>query len=524
MGSSVAELELAEPYLREVLGTVGLDVEYLRASGNTLFYQDTAGNEVPVLDLACGFGSLILGHHHPQVVARAKELLDSQVPVHAQFSRHSYANDLAAALNRIIARETGSSEPYWAIFGNSGAESVEISIKHAEMERGARLAELVGEVEAAVAAAREAVGRGATVAPDVFAALGLPATAGFDAVADAVAARTADLTGRAPVFLALEGGFHGKLVGSIQLTHNEGYRTPFTRLAARCRFVAVGDVAGLRAIVEEESRSLTVLTVDGDAVTGVERALPVFGGFFVEPIQGEAGIRVLPAEFGAEISRVCEETGAPLIMDEIQSGMGRSGAFLASSRIGLRGDYYLLAKSLGGGIAKSSVMLVRGERYQRDFELAHSSTFAKDAFSCHVALKVVELLEADGGAAYRMAAERGAALKSRLEKVRGDFDDVVLDVRGEGLMLGFEFREQSSSPSAQIAQTAQEGFFGFAVAGYALRTHRLRLFQTASAMNTFRFEPSIFLSDAEIDQIDSGLRDICALLRAADGQRLMGTP
>jgi acetylornithine/succinyldiaminopimelate/putrescine aminotransferase len=528
VGSSVAEpelaeLELAEPYLREVLGTVGLDVEYVRASGNTLYYRDADGNEVPVLDLACGFGSLILGHHHPELVRCAKDLLDAQVPIHAQFSRHPYANRLAAELNRIITRELGDPEPYWAIFGNSGAEAVEISIKHAELDRGMRLTELTAEVDAGLTAAREAVARGATIAPRVFEALGLPGTATIDAVADAIAARTAELTARGPVFLALEGGFHGKLVGSIQLTHNEGYRTPFTRLASRTRFVSVGDVQGLWKIVEEEQLHLAVPTVEGDTVTVTERPLPVIGGFFVEPVQGEAGIRVLPAEFGVEISRVCARTGAPLIVDEIQSGMGRSGSFLASSGLGLRGDYYLLAKSLGGGVAKSSVMLVRGSRYRREFELVHSSTFAKDAFSCFVGLRVLELLEADGGAAYGLARDRGAALRERLAGVWADFPDVVLDVRGVGLMLGLEFRDQSGSGSGPIAEAARSGFFGFAVAGYALRAHRLRLFQTASAMNTFRFEPSIHLSDAELDQIDTGLRDICELLRAGDGQRLLGT-
>jgi acetylornithine/succinyldiaminopimelate/putrescine aminotransferase len=526
MSSSVVdavELELAEPYLREVLGSVGLDVEYVRAAGNSLFFIDSGGAEVEVLDLACGFGSLILGHHHPAVVQRAKELLDAQIPVHAQFSRHPYANELAGVLNRILTREFGESEPYSAIFGNSGAEAVEISIKHAELDRGIRVAEAVAEVEAGLNEAAAAAAAGARIDAAVFAAAGLPVSAGFDAVASAITERNAALAARGPVFLALHGGFHGKLVGSIQLTHNEGYRTPFTRLASRCRFVTVGDVIGLWQIVEEERQVLHGLTVTDGAVRLTERDLPVFGGFFVEPIQGEAGIRVLPAEFGTEIGKVCEHTGAPLIMDEIQSGMGRSGAFFASSKIGLRGDYILLAKSLGGGVAKNAVMLVRGERYRRDFELVHSSTFAKDAFSCHIGLKVLELLEADGGAAYRKAAERGATLRSRIEAIRDDFKDVVLEIRGDGLMLGFEFQDQSTSASAKIAETAQAGFFGFAVAGYALRTHRLRLFQTASAMNTFRLEPSIDLTDAEIDRIEAGLRDICSLLRAGDGDRLLGT-
>ncbi|WP_181796680.1 aminotransferase class III-fold pyridoxal phosphate-dependent enzyme, partial [Streptomyces sp. WELS2] len=134
--------ELAEPYLREVLDTAGLAVEYVRARGNTL-YQRTGDGEVPVADFAGGYGSVLLGHNHPAIVARAVELLEDGTPVHAQFSRHPYANRLAAELNRVIHRELGTDEPYYAVFANSGAEAVEAAIKHAELDRGMRVAELL---------------------------------------------------------------------------------------------------------------------------------------------------------------------------------------------------------------------------------------------------------------------------------------------------------------------------------------------------------------------------------------------
>ncbi|NEE51064.1 aminotransferase class III-fold pyridoxal phosphate-dependent enzyme, partial [Streptomyces sp. SID8455] len=126
-----------------------------------------------------------------------------------------------------------------------------------------------------------------------------------------------------------------------------------------------------------------------------EREFPVFCAFVVEPIQGEGGIRVLSEEFAREIQEFSAAIGCPVVVDEIQSGMGRTGTLLASSALGLRGDYYTLAKTLGGGIAKTSVMLVRQAYYRKEFEIVHSSTFAKDSFSCHIALKVLELLEAD---------------------------------------------------------------------------------------------------------------------------------
>lgn len=211
-----------------------------------------------------------------------------------------------------------------------------------------------------------------------------------------------------------------------------------------------------------------------------------------------------------------------MVIDEIQSGMGRTGAFLASSLIGLRGDYYVLAKSLGGGLAKTSVMLVRSGRYRDEFELVHSSTFAKDGFSTPIALKVLEMLEADDGLAYRLARERGARLAEALEGVRADFPDVVKEVRGKGLMLGLEFHDQSESSSAVVRDGSRSGLLGYTLSGYLLREHRVRTFPTASAGNTLRFAPSVHLTDAEIERLAEALRAVASVLRDGDEKRLTG--
>ncbi|MGW2514781.1 aspartate aminotransferase family protein [Streptomyces scopuliridis] len=520
--------ELAEPYLREVLGTAGLAVEYVRAENNTLFRIGEDGAEIPVVDFAGGYGSVLLGHNHPAIVDRARELLAEGTPVHAQFSRHPYANRLASELNRIIHRELGTEEPYFAIFANTGAEAVEAAVKHAELDRGIRLAALQEELAVHRERAREAVASGtATVTADAYARLGSAAPApgdGFDALAEELTRRNAEQLARPPLFLSLEGGFHGKLAASVQLTHNEAYRIPFKSLAAQARFVPRERPEALKEIYAQERRVVWDMTVSGGRVEVTEQAFPVFCAFLVEPIQGEGGIHVLSAEFAGEIQRFCEEIDCPVIIDEIQSGMGRTGTLLASSQIGLRGDYYTLAKTLGGGIAKTSVMLVREARYRKEFEIVHSSTFAKDSFSCHIALKVLELLEADGGSAYRRAAERGEALRAVLDSVRADFPEVVKDVRGKGLMLGLEFHDYSGSSSPNLRAAAMGGLFGYVLAGHLLHRHDIRTFPTASALSTLRFEPSLHLADTEISQLDLGLRDICAILRDHAGERLMGAP
>jgi acetylornithine/succinyldiaminopimelate/putrescine aminotransferase len=498
------ELELAEPHLREVLASVGLDIGYEAAEGDILYCRDENDRRIPVLDLVGGFGSLILGHHHPEIVSHAKELLDSRTPVHAQFSRHPHANDLAAELTRIIQREFGTDEPYYAIFANSGAEAIEVAIKHAEFDRLAILAELDADVTAHIDTARAHLRAGdAVVAPHAYDTAGITAPddhqAGFEALAARVQAHNTALRARPPLFLAPEGSFHGKLVGSVQLLDDPG---------------------AIRKAVAEHTGHLLDVTLQGNTVTVTERPFPAFAAFVLEPIQGEGGIHLVTQAFADELRSVADELGCPVVVDEIQSGMGRSGAFFAASHIGLHGDYITLAKSLGGGLAKISATLIRSSRYRREFEIVHSSTFAKDGFSTQIALKTLSLLEADDGRAYCTAKERGARLKTALEALRADYPDVIKDVRGRGLMLGVEFHDQSDSPSAPIQATARAGFLGFTLAGYLLRAHRVRAFPTGSAVNTLRLEPSVNLTDAQIDQVLEAFRALCAVLRDQDGRRL----
>lgn len=506
MTATVLE-ERAEPYLCGILATAGLDVVYTRGEGDRLFYR-RGGEEVPVLDLVGGYGSTLLGHSHPELVAYARDLLAEQTPIHAQFSRHPYANEVAAQLIRIIRRETGSDESFFAIFANSGAEAIEAAMKHAEFERHVRIQELREVIAGHAAEVREAAAVGT-----------VPVGAAQALLADATAHNEA-LIASTPLFLTPMGSFHGKLSGSTQLTYNPIYRAVFSALAAQSRFVPVDEPGALDEIVHTERRWLhDVVVVDG-RLTVEPRAFPRFCAVVAEPILGEGGIHELPGPFVRDLQRVAADLGIPVVVDEVQTGMGRTGKFLASSHLGLRGDYYTLAKSLGGGIAKAAVLLVRESRYLRDFEMMHSSTFAKDSFSCLIAGRVLELLEADDGEVYRTAATRGAELRSALEGLKKEFPDVVEDVRGRGLMLGLEFAEQATSSSAVLRELHGSGFFGYFLSGYLLREHNIRTFPTSSAVHTLRLEPSVNISTADIGKLTTALRDLCQQIAGTDGARL----
>ncbi|GHF69058.1 hypothetical protein GCM10010218_58020 [Streptomyces mashuensis] len=518
--------EFVQPYMGRLFTALGLDAEYERAEGNTVHHRDDRGELVPVLDLMGGYGSLILGHNHPELVAHAKAVLDSNRAVHAQFSLRGEAGRLGAALSDIVRRETSVKEPYIATFGNSGAEAVEAAVKHAELVRVRKAAALADEVAAHAEAASEAARRdGAEADEDAFRLPALrtrvtPAD-GVEGLLAAVAAHNAAALATRPLFLALERSFHGKLVGSVQLTYNAGFRTPFQNLGTRVRFVPMDRLDLLDEIAREERVVLLDTEVVDGRVRVTERDLPVVTAFLVEPVQGEGGIHVLTTEQGRAIRLFCNKAGTALIVDEVQSGMGRCGAFLASSLIGLRGDYYTLSKSLGGGLAKISAMLVRRSLYQGEFDLIHSSTFAMDDFSSSVALKVVEMLEADDGLAYRQVTERGERLAAMLNELKDTYPDVIEDVRGKGLFVGVQLYDQGRARSMVLRGTAYTGALGYLLSGYLLRQERIRIAPTGSAGNVLRIQPSLHLTDEEIERLRGALDRLCRILRHEDTLHLV---
>ncbi|MDQ0779955.1 acetylornithine/succinyldiaminopimelate/putrescine aminotransferase [Streptomyces aurantiacus] len=512
--------ELAERYLGRALSAWGLDVEYTHATGDTMYMTGEDGEQTPVTDFVGGFGSLFFGHNHPELVTLAKDLLDAGTPSHAQLSRRAEAQRVAHRLDAIARRELGTDEPYEVVFANSGAEAVEAAMKHAEIARvlkvealGAELAAHAGEI--AGRAGQESL----RLSPEAI------ELAGPDGeVAEllrTVGRRNEIALGRAPEFIALEGGFHGKLVGSLQLTHNPIFRLPFRALGAHVRFVPVDQPEEALKYAQTEQPYALDPVVEDDVVHIRRRAVPFVAGFFVEPVQGEGGVNALTRTQAERITEVSRALDCPLVVDEIQTGAGRTGAFFAGAAIGLVGDYCTLAKSVGGGLAKTSLLLVRSSAYVKEFELLHSSTYAKDSFSCAVTEKVLEMLERHDGAAYRQAAERGARLHRVLEEVRAEFPDVVRSVRGRGLLAGFEFADQSGASSPVIRAYARGGFFGFAVSGFLLRRHGLRLLPTGSAPHTLRIQPSYAISDEAVDRLAAGLREVCALLRHQDTLHLV---
>ncbi|MBM3974422.1 MAG: aminotransferase class III-fold pyridoxal phosphate-dependent enzyme [Planctomycetes bacterium] len=209
-------------------------------------------------------------------------------------------------------------------------------------------------------------------------------------------------------FVALEAGFHGRSLGALSLTHSEKYRKPFLPLQ-QTTWIAPEDTAGLQKALETERPCALVL----------------------EPIQGEGGIRPLSAGFLQAARELCTATGTLLVHDEIQSGCGRTGRFLAGQDVGVTPDVVTLAKPIAAGLPMGACLATAAlaDTFQKG---EHGSTFAGGPLVCRAAL--VFLREVEHGLLGNVAA-RGAELRAGLEALQREFA-MVREVRGRGLMLG----------------------------------------------------------------------------------------
>jgi acetylornithine aminotransferase len=236
-------------------------------------------------------------------------------------------------------------------------------------------------------------------------------------------------TGR-PRILALEGAFHGRTMGALAMTAKEAYRAPFEPLPGGVQFLPFGDTAALEAALADDVAAVVL-----------------------EPIQGEAGVRPLPPGYLARARELTAQHGALLVLDEVQTGMGRTGAWLAHQHPHLGGgvvpDVVTLAKGLGGGFPIGAVVAL-GERAATLLGRGqHGTTFGGNPVAAAAALATIGVIERDG--LLQHVLDVGGRLRAAIAATG---HPLVTGVRGEGLLIAVSLREPVAAELASRALAA----------------------------------------------------------------------
>lgn len=504
---------LMRPKLVRQLKAVRLDQTFYHAQGNSLSYKTSDGVEQKILDFVGGFGSCILGHNHPELVATAQQILQMAIPFHAQVSVRAEAGKLAANLNRLLLKRTQKS--YQTVLLNTGSEAVEAALKHASLSYKQKAEAQIRSLERDAAELMRMVGQRSI--PLSLRALKFMEQAGFNQGGFCcqslvqVSLSQARVRLKTPfIFVSLKHAYHGSTSGALDITDSPSFSSlrPFTN--SQVKFIEP-DVAALTLVFSDHTFSysqpyvnaagqLDLHLIEGNSIAGV----------FVEPIQGEGGIYPVPQDFITRCYTLTRQHNCPLIFDEIQCGMGRTGTFLYSEQLGIPADYYLLSKSLGGGMAKIAALLIEKSHYREDFGMLQLSTYAEDDYSSALANKTLEII-ADTPQLLSNATQMGDWLKSALQNLKRQFPLVIKDIRGTGLMLGLEWVPQINRSPA-IRMLAEQGFLPYVIAGYLFHEHKIRLLPSLSNPQTLRIEPSALIVPQHCTQLISAIQRLCQIL------------
>ena len=295
---------------------------------------------------------------------------------------------------------------------------------------------------------------------------------GTDAVEGAI--KLARLYTGKPNFISSLRGFHGKSCGSLSLLGKWQYREPFLPLLPGIQFVEFGDAD---AVIDE----LYKADATGAGVAAV----------IMEPVQGEAGAIVPPDDFWPRIRKACDEYGALLIADEVQTGLGRTGKMFGVEHWNTIPDIMCLGKALGGGVMPLSAFISTPKIWKvlESNPFIHTSTFGGNPLACAAGIAAVNVtLEEDLPG---QAARKGKYFLGQLIALQLSYDRIIRKARGKGLLLGLEFA------NSEVGYKVVAGLFnrGVLVAG------------TLPNSKVVRFEPALNIPNALIDKVLDALEE-----------------
>jgi putrescine aminotransferase len=283
------------------------------------------------------------------------------------------------------------------------------------------------------------------------------------------------------------GGFHGKTFGALSVTGKEKYRAPFKPLLPDTVEVPFGDLDSLRKELKNQAAA-----------------------FIVEPIQGEGGVMVPPDDYLPSVRALCDQYGALLILDEIQTGLGRTGKMFACQHVGVVPDILCLGKTLGGGVMPAAAYLTTDALWRKAYGgmnkcLLHTSTFGGNTRACAAGIATLNVLIDENLA--ENAAQMGNYLMNRLQELKAGFE-AIKEVRGKGLLVGLELKEMAMGLYDRLSGGLAGEYYAAVIAGELLNKYKIITAYTLNNPRVIRLEPPLSVTKTEIDYLIDSLKEI----------------
>ena len=282
-------------------------------------------------------------------------------------------------------------------------------------------------------------------------------------------------------FIATVGGFHGKSMGALSATGREQYKTAFEPLVPGFAHAPFNDLDAVAKLLDEET-----------------------AGVIVEVVQGEGGINLSSLEYLPALKEMCEKNGSLLIVDEVQTGFGRTGTMFAVEHSGVVPDIMTIAKALGGGVVPSGAT-VSSERVWKgvfgDNPLIHTSTFGGNPLACVAGMATIQAILEEG--LVENSKNRGEQLKAGLNAVKDKYPDVLREVRGIGLMVGIQFEMED------VAKLVMSGLnHRGVIAAYTLNNPSVVRMEPPLIVNAEQIDQLLVAFEESVEEAYSGLKSL----------------
>lgn len=528
----------ARPLTAKLLQTMELNKNFYHGEGDYLFYEKD--NKIHrVLDLTGGYGANILGHRHPRILARLEAWKESGAPSLTQGSSRKEAGKLAKRLSDSMLSETGEG-PWITTLSNSGTEAVEAAYKHCLLYFKQKLTQLSQEIEKEINQAhiilnrmddsfkqRQIINLRKSLMEKIpslkmkeerksFYLHQLANVHSLEELVSLIREVNRLQLSEHPLFLALEKSYHGKTMGALSLTYNQSFRNSFfLDEENNKKTIFISQYLGsqeLEDLINDKKLDLILIAQSSNNIGIAKHSFSLICGSFVEPIQGEAGIVPVEASFLTLLKKYSLQEDFLLVFDEIQSGMYRTGTLSAGTHSHVTADVYTFSKSLGGGVAKIAATVINSRKYIEEFGFLHTSTFAEDDFSSGIALEVLDILQGEDSP-LDSGLRTADYLQARLEDLKSQYPEIIRCFRGKGMMLALEFHNVFSEMGFEFKGICDSRMQGYMMASALLNLENLRMSPSLSNNLTLRIQPSIYFSIIQVEELISGLQNLCQALR-----------
>lgn len=297
-------------------------------------------------------------------------------------------------------------------------------------------------------------------------------------------------TGR-KLIVSCTNGFHGKTMGAGAATGNKNYSKPFLSNTQNFKQVELNDLKALKRVLATKKAAAVI----------------------VELVQGEGGMRTLSEEVLLSISELCQKYGALLVVDEVQTGLGRLGYIFGLEQFpNVKADIICLAKAIGGGYVPLGAVLCDQRVWTEEFGLYHSSTFANNNFTCAIGNAVIDRLLSDDQAQLKQVREQSVYLRESVQALVQKYPQAYSSLRGDGLMLGLELTNWPQAHSYFLAHASFHGLAAPLVCGYLLNRHQIITAPVFNHNSVIRLEPNLDVTKEQIDRLIFALNDIGHLI------------